>query len=56
MNLELSNPIILIAAGVILLFLLYIWNKSNQKSLKDRKQRSFKENYYERKKQREKDI
>ncbi len=56
MNLDLSNPIILITAGVILLLLLYLWNKRNQKNLKDRKQRSFKESYYERKKERENQV
>lgn len=56
MKLELLNPIVLIAGGVILLVLLFIWNKRNQKSLKERKQRNFKESYYERKQQREKEI
>lgn len=56
MKLELLNPIFLIAGGVILLVIIFIWNKHNQKSLKQRKQRNFKESYYERKQQREKEI
>ena len=53
MNLDLSNPIILIIGGILLLAILYFWNKSNTNKQRARKNQSFRKNYYERKKERE---
>ena len=46
----LSNPFILIFGGLILLVVLYFWNKKNQTSLKSRKSTTFKQRYAQRKK------
>tara|TARA_R100000935_G_C2812816_1_gene155842 strand:- start:1048 stop:1224 length:177 start_codon:yes stop_codon:yes gene_type:complete len=56
MNLDLSNPIVLIIGGVLLLAILYFWNKSNATNLRNRRNKSFRSSYYERKKEREKEI
>ncbi len=55
MNLELSNPIVLILGGILLLAILYFWNKSNTKRNRQRRSKNFRSRYYERKKEREKD-
>ncbi|NGX84895.1 hypothetical protein [Aequorivita sp. KMM 9714] len=52
---DLSNPIVLIVGGVVLLALLYFWNKSNASKLRNRRNKSFRSSYYERKKEREKE-
>lgn len=49
-NLNLSSPFVIIFGGLILMILLYFWNKQNQKSLQKRKNKTFKERYIERKK------
>jgi uncharacterized membrane protein len=49
-NLNLSSPFVIIFGGLILMILLYFWNKQNQKSLQKRKNKTFKERYQERKK------
>ena len=46
----LSNPFMLIFGGLILLVVLYFWNKKNQTSLKSRKSTTFKQRYAQRKK------
>jgi FtsZ-interacting cell division protein ZipA len=51
---DLSNPIVLIIGGIALLALLYFWNKYNTGKQRNRKKRSFRNNYYERKKDRAK--
>jgi len=45
-----SNPFMLIFGGLILLVVLYFWNKKNQTSLKNRKNITFKQRYNQRKK------
>lgn len=55
MNLDLSNPIVVIVGGVILLGLVVFWNRHNAKVNRNRRRRSFRENYYNRKKEREKE-
>jgi uncharacterized membrane protein YfcA len=45
-----SNPFILIFGGLALLVVLYFWNKKNQTSLKNRKNKTFKHRYTQRKK------
>ena len=47
----LSNPFMLIFGGLVLLVVLYFWNKKNQTSLKNRKNTTFKQRYNQRKKQ-----
>ncbi|MDC1199574.1 hypothetical protein N8069_03170, partial [Flavobacteriaceae bacterium] len=46
----LSNPFMLIFGGIILLVVLYFWNKKNQTSLKSRRSTTFKQRYAQRKK------
>jgi hypothetical protein len=46
----LSNPFMLIFGGLILLVVLYFWNKKNQTNLKSRKNITFKQRYAQRKK------
>ena len=46
-----SNPFILIFGGLALLVVLYFWNKKNQTSLKNRKNKTFKHRYTQRKNQ-----
>ncbi|MDN3724693.1 hypothetical protein QRD02_09875 [Aequorivita sp. SDUM287046] len=55
MNLDLSNPIVLIIAGILLLAILYFWNKRNSRNQRERRNKNFRSSYYERKKQREKE-
>ena len=45
-----SNPFILIFGGLALLVVLYFWNKKKQTSLKNRKNKTFKHRYTQRKK------
>ena len=47
----LSNPFMLIFGGLVLLIVLYFWNKKNQTSLKNRKNTTFKQRYNQRKRQ-----
>lgn len=44
------NPFILIFGGLALLVVLYVWNKKNQTSLRNRKNKTFKHRYTQRKK------
>ena len=46
----LSKPFILVFGGLILVVVLYFWNKKNQTSLKSRKNTTFKQRYAQRKK------
>jgi len=46
----LRDPSILIFGGLILVVVLYFWNKKNQTSLKSRKNTTFKQRYAQRKK------
>ncbi|WP_160110608.1 hypothetical protein [Aequorivita lipolytica] len=55
MNLDFSNPIVLIIGGIILLAILYIWNKRNATNQRQRRTKNFRSSYYERKKEREKE-
>tara|TARA_B100000795_G_scaffold34154_1_gene22522 strand:- start:22324 stop:22497 length:174 start_codon:yes stop_codon:yes gene_type:complete len=50
-SLEISNPFMLVFCGLILLVVLYFWNKQNQASSKKWKNKTFKERYQERKKE-----
>ena len=45
-----SNPFMLIFGGLILLVVLYFWNKKNQTSSQNRKNITFKQRYNQRKK------
>tara|TARA_B100000809_G_scaffold234129_1_gene251358 strand:+ start:2611 stop:2778 length:168 start_codon:yes stop_codon:yes gene_type:complete len=47
---NLSNPILLIVSGFGLLALLYFWNKHNTKKRRTRNRKSFRKNYYDKKK------
>jgi|TARA_B110000003_G_scaffold233912_1_gene237410 hypothetical protein len=47
----LSNPFMLIFGGLVLVGVLYFWNKKNQTSLKNRKSITFKQRYAQRKRQ-----
>jgi hypothetical protein len=55
MNLDLSNPIVLIIGGILLLALLYFWNKRNASNQRLRRNKNFRSSYYDRKKEREKE-
>jgi type II secretory pathway pseudopilin PulG len=55
MNLDLSNPIVLIIGGILLLAILYFWNKRNATNQRQRRTKNFRNSYYERKKDREQD-
>lgn len=52
---DLSNPIVLIVGGILLLILLYFWNKYNTSKQRNLRKRNFRSNYYERKKERDKE-
>lgn len=52
MDIDFSNPIVLIIGGIFLLAILYFWNKRNTIKQRERKQKSFRSSYYERKKER----
>lgn len=53
MNLDFSNPLVLIVGGIILLALIVFWNQKNARQARSRRNRSFRQGYYERKKERE---
>ena len=55
MDLDLSNPLVLVIGGILLLAILYFWNKRNTANQRARRNRSFRSSYYERKKEREKE-
>ncbi|HPE83180.1 MAG TPA: hypothetical protein PLV43_05645 [Aequorivita sp.] len=55
MNLDLSNPLVLSIGGILLLAILYFWNKRNTSNQKARRNRNFRSSYYERKKERGKE-
>lgn len=55
MNFNFSNPIVLIIGAIVLLAILYYWNKRNTKQQRARKARNFRQSYYNRKKEREKE-
>lgn len=55
MNFDLSNPLVLIVGGIILLAILFLWSRHNVKQIRSRRNRNFRESYYERKKDLEKD-
>ncbi|MDP2687665.1 MAG: hypothetical protein Q8O62_10620 [Aequorivita sp.] len=56
MDLDFSNPIILILGGIFLLAILYFWNKRNVTNQRQRRTKNFRSHYYERKKEREKEV
>ncbi len=56
MDLDFSNPIVLIIGGIFLLAILYFWNKRNVTNQRQRRTKNFRNNYYERKKEREKEV
>jgi len=51
----LSNPYFLAISGMTLLVLLFLWNKANTNRARKRNRRSFRKNYYDRKKDIEKE-
>ncbi|MDC8000611.1 hypothetical protein POV26_06160 [Aequorivita todarodis] len=53
MTLDFSNPLVLIIGGILLLAILYFWNKRNASNQKARRNRNFRSGYYERKKERD---
>lgn len=53
MTLDLSNPILVISLGILFLAILYFWNRHNAKQQQNRRGRTFRKSYYERKKERE---
>jgi len=55
MNLDLSNPIVLLIGAVALFAILLFWNKRNTKQQRARRTRNFRKSYYDRKKEREKE-
>lgn len=55
MNLDFSNPIVLIVGGILFLAIIYFWNKRNASNQRQRKNKNFRSSYYERKKEREKE-
>lgn len=52
---DLSNPIVLIIGGILLLALLYFWNKYNRNKQQNLRKRNFRSSYYERKKERDRE-
>lgn len=52
--LDLTNPFLVIIGGIILLVLVFLWNRSNLQKTRQRRNRSFRDSYYQRKKQRKK--
>ncbi len=50
----LSNPYILVGGAIVLIILLLLWNKHNTSTLRKRKNRSFRDNYFKRKQERNK--
>lgn len=55
MNLDLSNPFVLVIGGIILVAVIVFWNKNNMNQTRKRRNRSFRQGYYERKEEREKE-
>jgi len=55
MDLDFSNPIVLIIGGIFLLAILYFWNKRNASNHRKRKNKNFRSNYYDKKKERGKE-
>ncbi|HLW33388.1 MAG TPA: hypothetical protein VKX40_14090 [Aequorivita sp.] len=54
MSLDLSNPIVLIIGGILLLALIAFWNRRNVSKQRERRNKNFRSSYYERKKERDK--
>ena len=50
-----SNPYLLIIGFLLLLVVLYLWNKANSNRNRSRRQRSFRKNYQERRKAEQKE-
>lgn len=53
-NLNITDPFILILGGIALLIVIYFWNKSNNKKLRERKNRNFRDRYQQKKQERNK--
>jgi hypothetical protein len=51
MEISLSNPVVLIVGGIALLTLIYFWNKSNTNKQRQRRKRSFRSRYQEKKRE-----
>jgi hypothetical protein len=47
---DFDNPIVLTLGGIALLLIMYGWNKRNASNQRNRRHRSFRDNYYQRKK------
>lgn len=52
--LNLNNPIVLAVGGIVLLVVLYAWNRKNTATQQNRRHRSFRESYHQRKREKEK--
>ena len=50
----LSNPYVLTGGAILLVILLFFWNKHNTSTLRKRRNRSFRDNYLKRKQERKK--
>ena len=51
-----SNPIFLFIAGILLFALLFFWNRHNTNKQRNRNRRSFRKDYYDRKKEKDKEL
>lgn len=56
MDIDFSNPIVLIIGGILLLAILYFWNKRNATNQRQRRTKNFRNSYYQRKKERDKEV
>jgi len=48
-----TSPIVIAIGGILLLLILYFWNKRLSNKNSQRRRRSFRDNYYDRKKEKE---
>ncbi|WP_164905187.1 hypothetical protein [Aequorivita ciconiae] len=53
---DFTNPITLIIGGILFLAVIYFWNKRNAGKQRERRNRNFRGGYYNRKKEREKEV
>jgi hypothetical protein len=53
MEISLSNSMTLIVGGIVLLTIIYFWNKSNTNKQRQRRSRNFRKRYQEKKEDQE---
>lgn len=51
-----SNPIFIFLAGISLFALLFFWNRFNSKNQRNRNKRNFRKEYFDRKREKEKEL